>query len=49
MIELVKEVAKVAENVYGSRRMKHALKSLGNPVSRQKTRKLMNEADVWVK
>ncbi len=49
MIELVKEVAKAAENVYGSRRMKHALNGLGYPVSRQKARKLMNEADVWVK
>ena len=28
MIELVKEVAKAAENVYGSRRMKHALNGL---------------------
>jgi putative transposase len=29
--------------------MKHALNGLGYPVSRQKARKLMNEADVWVK
>ena len=49
MIEKVKEVAKAAENVYGSRRMKYALNLLGYPVSRQKARKLMNEADVWVK
>jgi putative transposase len=49
MIKLVKEVAKAAENVYGSRRMKHALNGLGYPVSRQKARKLINEADVWVK
>ncbi|MDU0355257.1 IS3 family transposase [Paraglaciecola aquimarina] len=49
MIDWVKRIAKAAENVYGSRRMKHALNCLGYPVSRQKTRKLMREAGVWVK
>jgi putative transposase len=49
IVKLVKEVAKAAENVYGSRRMKHALNGLGYSVSRPKARKLMNEADVWVK
>jgi transposase InsO family protein len=49
MLEWVKKIAKAAENVYGSRRMKHALNCLGYPVSRQKARKLMTEAGVWVK
>ena len=49
MLEWIKKIAKAAENVYGSRRMKHALSCLGYPVSRQKARKLMTEAGVWVK
>lgn len=49
MIDWVKKIAKAAENLYGSRRMKHAMNCLGFPISRQKARKLMNEAGVWVK
>ena len=49
MLDWVKKIAKGAENVYGSRRMKHAMNCLGFPISRQKARKLMTEAGVWVK
>jgi putative transposase len=49
MLDWVKKVATAAENLYGSRRMKHAMNCLGFPISRQKARKLMNEAGVWVK
>jgi transposase InsO family protein len=49
MLDWVKKIAKGAENLYGSRRMKHAMNCLGFPISRQKARKLMNEAGVWVK
>lgn len=49
MLDWVKKIAKSAENLYGSRRMKHAMNCLGFPISRQKARKLMNEAGVWVK
>ncbi len=43
MIELVKEVAKAAENVYGS---KACTEWFRYPVSRQKSRKLVYEAGV---
>jgi putative transposase len=49
MLDWVKKIAKGAENLYGSRRMKHAMNCLGVAISRQKARKLMNEAGVWVK
>ena len=49
MLDWVKKIAKGAENLYGSRRMKHAMNCLGFPISRQKAGKLMNEAGVWVK
>jgi transposase InsO family protein len=49
MLDWVKKIAKGAENLYGSRRMKHAMNCLGFPISRQKARKLMNEAGVRVK
>ncbi|MFT6834453.1 MAG: putative transposase [Francisellaceae bacterium] len=49
MFDWVKKIEKGAENLYGSRRMKHAVNCLGFAISRQKTRKLMNEAGVWVK
>ena len=49
MIEWVKKIAVAAENLYGSRRMQHALNCLGYPVSRHTARKLMREAGVWVK
>ena len=49
MLEWVKDIAKSSDNTYGSRRMKKALNILGYPVSRQKARKLMREANVQVR
>ena len=49
LLEAVKDIAKATENSYGSRRMKRALNALSYPVSRNKARKLMKEADVGVK
>jgi transposase InsO family protein len=46
MLGWVKDVAKSADYTYGSRRMKKALNALGYPVSRNKARKLMREANV---
>ena len=49
MLMWVKEIAKASDDTYGSRRMKKALNALGFPVSRNKARKLMREADVQVR
>ena len=49
MLRLVKEVAEASKDTYGSRRMKRALNALGFPISRNKARKLMGEADVQVR
>ena len=49
LLEAVKDVAKATDDSYGSRRMKKALNILSYPVSREKSRKLMKEADVQVK
>lgn len=49
LIEAVKELAKVSDNTYGSRRMKAALDAMDYPVSRNKAKKLMREAGVLVK
>ncbi len=49
LLEFVKELAEATDNTYGSRRMKKALNALGFPVSRDKARKLMNEAGVRAK
>ncbi len=46
MIDWVKDIAESSKYSYGSRRMKKALNALGYPVSRNKARKLMREADV---
>ena len=46
LLERVKEVAKASGYSYGSRRMKAALTALGYPISRNKARKLMQEAGV---
>ncbi|MCH7830990.1 MAG: IS3 family transposase [Proteobacteria bacterium] len=46
MIDWVKDIAVSSRYSYGSRRMKKALNVLGYPVSRNKARKLMREADV---
>ena len=49
MLHWVKEIARATDDSYGSRRMKKALNLLGFPVSRNKARKLMREADVKVR
>ena len=49
MLEWVKKVAVSSDYSYGSRRMKKALNALGFPVSRNKARQLMREADVQVR
>ena len=49
LLEAVKDIAKATGDSYGSRRMKAALNILSYPVSREKSRKLMKEADVQVK
>ena len=46
MIDWVKRIAESSNYSYGSRRMKRALCALSYPVSRQKARLLMREADV---
>ena len=49
LLEAVRDIAKATDDSYGSRRMKKALNTLSYPVSRDKTRRLMREADVQVK
>lgn len=49
MLMWVKAIAKASDDTYGSRRIKKALNALGFPVSRNKARKLMREADVQVR
>ena len=49
LLEAVRDIAKATEDSYGSRRMKKALNILSYPVSRNKARKLMKDADVQVK
>lgn len=48
LLEWVREIARLTDHTYGSRRMKKALNALSYPVSRQKARKLMIEAGVKV-
>jgi len=49
MLGWVKDIAESSKYSYGSRRMKVALNALGYPVSRNKARKLMREAQVQVR
>ena len=49
MLEWVKDIHKASKESYGSRRMKIALGMLGYPVSRDKARRLMREANVQVR
>ena len=46
MLIFIKEIARVTDYSYGSRRMRDALNALGYPVGRDKTKKLMKEAKV---
>ncbi len=49
LLETVRDIAKASDSTYGSRRMQKALNALSYPVSRNKARKLMKEANVQVK
>jgi putative transposase len=49
MLDWLKKITQGTANLSGSRIMKHAMNYLGFPISRQKSRKLMNEAGAWVK
>jgi len=49
LIEWLKKLAESSRNTYGSRRMTKALNALGYPIGRNKTRRLMKEAGVWVR
>jgi putative transposase len=49
MLEWVKRIAEASDDTYGSRRMKKAMNCLGYPISRNKARNLMREADVQVR
>lgn len=49
MVQWVRALAESSGYTYGSRRMKKALNALSYPVSRQKARKLMQEAGVQVR
>ncbi len=49
MLYWVKNIGRSSSYTYGSRRIKEVLNALGFPVSRDKTRKLMKEADVKVR
>ena len=46
LLEAAKDIAKASDGTYGSLRMKAALCALSYPVSRNKARKLMQEAKV---
>lgn len=49
MLDWITDIAESSDHTYGERRMKKALNILGYPVSRAKTKKLMNEAGVKVR
>ena len=49
MLDWVKRIAEASDDTYGSRRMKKAMNCLGYPISRNKARKLMKEANVQVR
>ena len=45
----IRWLAQGSANTYGSRRMAKGLRALGYPVGRDQARRLMREADVWVR
>lgn len=49
LLEWTKKVAESSDYTYGARRMKKALNALGYPLGRDKAKKLMNEAGVFVR
>lgn len=49
LLEWTKKIAESSDYTYGGRRMKKALNALGYPLGRDKAKKLMNEAGVFVR
>jgi len=49
MLEWIKKVAEASRYTYGSRRLRKALNALGYPIGIKKTKRLMKEADVFVR
>lgn len=49
MLEWIKKVSETSQHTYGSRRMRKALNGLGYPIGLKKTKRLMKEADVFVR
>lgn len=49
LIEWLKKLAESTRHTYGSRRMRKALNALGYPIGRTRTRRLMNEGQIWVR
>lgn len=49
LMDWIKKVSDASKQTYGSRRMRKALNALGYPIGRDKTRRLMREAGVWVR
>lgn len=49
LLEWIKKIAKSSDYTYGARRMKKALNALGYALGRDKTRKLMKDAGVFVR
>lgn len=49
MLEWIIAIAKASDDTYGYRRMKRAMNCLGYPISLNKAKKLMKEADVSVR
>ena len=49
MMDWIRKLDESSKNSYGSRRMKRALNALGYVISRQKARRLMKKAGVWVR
>lgn len=47
--EWLQKIAESSRHTYGSRRMQKALNALGFPVGRNKTRRLMKEANIFVR
>lgn len=49
MLDWIRKISESSDHTYGSRRIRKALNALGFPVGRRKTRRLMKEANVFVR
>jgi transposase InsO family protein len=49
LLEWMKKISASSDYTYGSRRIKKALNALGYSIGRSKTRRLMKQAQVWVR